>query len=119
MMVVVAVMMVSAVLGVGGDRMRRRIASCKSLGMRAISFIGTKSAPDSWYWLQGTFLPSNGSISNITGSYFGYPGLLTFRVFFEFRKSGNHLNEVQKSRNMFFLKKKPPAGLHHTEEPVA
>ena len=71
--------------------------------------------PDSWYLVQGTFLSPNGSISNITGSYFGYPGLLTFRVFVEFKKPGNHINEVQNSRNVFFLKKKTPAGLHHTE----
>ena len=77
-----------------------------------------EGAPDSWYLVRGTFLPPNRSISNITGSYFGYPGLLTFRVFFEFKKSGNHLNEVKKSRNVFFLKKKPPAGLHHTDHRV-
>ena len=37
--------------------------------------------PDAWHLVQGTFLSPNGSISNITGSYFGYPGLVSFRVF--------------------------------------
>ena len=47
--------------------------------------------PDAWYLVQGTFLPPNGSRSNITGSYFGYPGLMRFRVCFDFRKSGNYV----------------------------
>ena len=64
--------------------------------------------PGSWYLVQKTFLPPNGSMSNITGSYFGYPGLVTFRVFFEFEKSGNHVNEVQKSRDVLFWDKKRP-----------
>ena len=58
--------------------------------------------PDSWYLVQGTFLPPNGCISNITGSYFGYPGLVRFHVFFEFKESENHINEVQNYRDVLF-----------------
>ena len=54
-------------------------------------------------------MPPNGSISNITGSYFGYAGLVRFRVFFEFEKSRNHINEVHKFRDVLFLGKKAPA----------
>jgi len=39
-----------------------------------------KSA-NSWYLVQGTFLPPNESISNSEGSYFGYPGWVSFPFF--------------------------------------
>ena len=42
--------------------------------------------------------------------------LVRFRVFFEFRKSGNHLNEVHNSRGVFFYEKKPPAGQNRDNE---
>ena len=42
---------------------------------------GRCKLPDSWYLVQGIFLAPNGSISNITGSYFGYPDLKDSSLF--------------------------------------
>ena len=41
--------------------------------------------------------------------------LVRFRVFFDFEKSRNHLNEIQKFRDVLFLEKRPLPGMHHTE----
>ena len=62
-------------------------------------------------------MPPNGSISNITGSYFGYPGLVRFRVFFEFEKSGSHLNEVQNYGDVLFLEEKTKHTSHALDDP--
>ena len=72
--------------------------------------------PDTWYG--EPFCHQTGPYQTLRAHTLGTRVCLTFRVFFEFKKSGNHLNEVQNSRNVFFLKKKPPAGLHHTDHRV-
>ena len=41
---------------------------------------------------------------------------MRFRVFFDFKKSRNHLNEVQKFRDVLFLEKKGPCQECTTQE---
>ena len=64
----------------------------------------------------GTFLPPNGSISNITGWKLVDPTSGEIPHFCSFHKSGNPLNEVQNSRDVLFLKKEPPAGQNRDNE---
>ena len=67
-------------------------------------------------WYREPFCHQMGPCQTLRAENWWTQLLVRFRVFFYFRKSRNHLNDVQNSRNVVFLKKKPPAGQNRDNE---
>ena len=82
-------------------------------GYLDICISGMKECLSSAYLILGTwyrepFCHQMGPYQTLRAGNWWTQLLVTFRVFFKFRKSRNHLNEVQNSRDVLFWEKKGP-----------